>query len=223
MFNQPNSLAFDQGGVQLLLDQLVKQFKRSHVIALFHFEKDQQSLVLDEAICAVVELILKFVNGLFDGILRAPFLLEQVDVRNYCGGLHVNGLVNQSLSQKLFDVLNILLIDDFGQDSECVGLEHIILSSLNIFLETGYDYEDFIFTNVQFFDENVNKSPQVLVKLIPLRLRDLEKFGHIEKQSAFIIPIKTLALIQKENYLVQEINTLFFLECLLVEHLGALH
>jgi hypothetical protein len=80
----------------------------------------------------------------------------------------VLGLVNESLSHELFDILDVLFINNFGQHSESICLENIVVDELNILGEARYDYKHLIFINMQFFYQHVNQTPQVLVKFVPL-------------------------------------------------------
>ena len=45
-------------------------------------------------------------------------------------------LAEESLLDDFVKTLHILLIDDFGQNSERVCLDHIVLCLLNVFVET---------------------------------------------------------------------------------------
>jgi hypothetical protein len=96
------------------------------------------------------------------------FLFEQVNVRNGGSTNDMVALVNESLSQKLLDVLKILFFDNFGQSSESVCLKHVIIGLLNIFGQTTDNNKNFILIDIKFFNEHVNESSQVLIKLISL-------------------------------------------------------
>ena len=50
--------------MQILLRELEEQLKAGHVVLLFHFEEDEQRLILDEAIVGVEQLILQFIDRL---------------------------------------------------------------------------------------------------------------------------------------------------------------
>jgi hypothetical protein len=68
----------------------------------------------------------------------------------YDGGAdHVLTFVNQSLAEELFDVLNIEFVDDLGQNSKSIGLEHVVIRQLNILGEATNDNENFVFTNIE--------------------------------------------------------------------------
>lgn len=90
-------------------------------------------------------------------------------------------LVYKCLTQELLDVLQILLINNFGEHSECISLEHIVIGQLNIFGQTTDDNEHFILIHIKLFNQHVHQPSQVLIQLVPLRLWNLEQLGHIEK------------------------------------------
>jgi len=144
-------------------------------------------------------------------------LFKEVDVR-YCSSTHdMVALVDESLSQELLNVLQILLVDDLGKHSQSIGLEHVVVSQLNILRQTTNDNEDFILVHIQLLDQHIYQSSQVLIQLISLRLWYLEQFGDIEEKLTLLILSKDLTLIEQEDDLVQEINALLFLKCLIVE------
>ena len=70
---------------------------------------------------------------------------------------------------------------------------------------------------MELLDQHVDQSSQVLVKLVSLRLWDLEKLGNVEEELRFLRVGKVLALIQKEYHLVQKVDALFLLKGLVVE------
>lgn len=59
-------------------------------------------------------------------------------------------LVNEGIFQELFQRLDIQVINDFGESSECIGFVHFIVSLADVFGETTDDDEDFIFIGFQF-------------------------------------------------------------------------
>jgi len=132
-------------------------------------------------------------------------------------------LVDKSLSQELLDVLKILFFDNLGQGSESVCLKHVIISLLNIFGQTTDNDEHLVFIYVQLLDEHVDKSSQVLIKLISLRLRNLEKLGDVEKHLTLLVFGKLMTLIQQENDFVEKIDALLFFQCFVIENIGLLH
>lgn len=114
---------------------------------------------------------------------------------NGSGTYDVVAFVDKSLSQELFDVLQILFFDNFGQSSESICLKHVIISLLNIFGQTTDNNKYLIFIYVKFLNEHVHKSSQVLIKFISLWLRNLEKFGNIEEHLTLLVFGKDLTLI----------------------------
>ena len=141
----------------------------------------------------------------------------QVHVRDNSGADDVVALVNQRLPQELLDVLHVLLVDDFGQHSQRVGFEDIVLRDLHILRQTADDYEYFVLVDVELLDEDVDQSPQVLVELVPLRLRDLEELRDVEEQLTLLVLGEDLALIEQENHLVQQVDALLLPKLLVVE------
>ena len=83
-------------------------------------------------------------------------------------------LIDDSLTKELLNVLKVLLVDDFGQHSQSVGLEYIIIGLLDILGEAADDHEHVVFVDVELLDEYVYQSSQVRVKFVPLTLWDLE-------------------------------------------------
>ena len=131
--------------------------------------------------------------------------------------------VNKSLSQELFDVLNILFLDNFRESSKSICLKHVIIGLLNIFGQATDNDENFIFIYVKFLDEHVHESSQVLVKLVSLWLWNLKKFGNIEEHLTFLVFGKDLTLIQQENNLVKKVDTFLFFQSFVIENVGLLH
>ena len=84
------------------------------------------------------------------------FLFEQVNVRDCSSTYDMVTLIDESLSQEFFNVLQILLVNDFGKYSESIGLEQIIICELNILGEATDDDEDFIFIDIKLFDQDIN-------------------------------------------------------------------
>ena len=72
-------------------------------------------------------------------------------------------LINQSLPHELLNILNILFINNLGKDSEGISFEHIVISQLDIFGQTGNDHKHFIFIHIKLLDEHVNQPSNVLV------------------------------------------------------------
>ena len=70
---------------------------------------------------------------------------------------------------------------------------------------------------MELLDQHVDQSSQVLVKLVSLRLWDLEKLGNVEEELRFLRVGKVLTLIQKEDHLVQKVDALFLLKGFVVE------
>ena len=70
---------------------------------------------------------------------------------------------------------------------------------------------------MELLDQHVDQSSQVLVKLVSLRLWDLEKLGNVEKELRFLRVGKVLTLIQKKDHLVQKVDALFLLKGFVVE------
>lgn len=151
-----------------------------------------------------------------------PFLAVQIHMRDNCGADDVVALVDEGLPQELLDVLDVLLVDDFCQYSERVGLEHVVLRDLHVLRQTADHDEHFVLVDIELLDEYVHQSPQVLVQLVSLRLRDLEELGHIEEQLALLILCEHFALVQQEYHLVQQVDALLFSELLVVEDIGLL-
>jgi hypothetical protein len=110
--------------------------------------------------------------------------------------------INNSLPQKFLNILKILFINDFCQHSQSVGLKHIIICLLNIFCKTTNNHEDIIFINFKLLNENIDESSQVRIKFIPLALRNLEKFCHVEEKLLFFDFSEDLTLVEKENNFV---------------------
>jgi hypothetical protein len=144
-------------------------------------------------------------------------------VRDGSGTDDVVALVNESLSQELLDVLKILFFNNLGQSSKSVSLKHVIISLLNIFGQATNNNENLILINVKLLDEHVHKSSQVLIKLVSLRLWNLEKFGDIEKHLTLLVFGKDLTLIQQENDLVKKVDAFLFFQCFVIENVGLLH
>lgn len=147
-FDESDELALDDGGVELLLGQLVQQLEAGHVVVLLHLEQKEEGLVLDVAIARVVEFVLELVHGLFGDLGGVALLLEKVDVRNHGCTDDVGVLVDQSLSQELFYVLHILLINDLGQHSQSICLIDIIIRELNILSQTTDYNENLTFADI---------------------------------------------------------------------------
>jgi hypothetical protein len=125
-------------------------------------------LVLDEAIGRVIKLVLKLIDGLFDHLSGMPSLFPEIDVRNHSCTDNVLALVDKCLSHKLLNILDVLLINNFRENSQSVCLEHIIVDELHIFGEARDYDEHLVLVNMKLFDQNVNESSQVLIKLISL-------------------------------------------------------
>jgi hypothetical protein len=107
--------------------------------------------------------------------------------------------------------LEVLLINDFGQNPQSIGLKHIIIGELHILCKATNDDEYFVLAHVQLLDEHIHQSSQVLIQLVSLRLMNLEQLGHIKEKLTFLVFGKYLALVQQEYDLIQEINTLLVL------------
>jgi hypothetical protein len=107
--------------------------------------------------------------------------------------------------------LEVLLINDFGQNPQSIGLKHIIIGELHILCKATNDDEYFVLADIQLLDQHINESSQVLIQLVSLRLRNLEQLGHIEEKLTFLVFSEYLTLVQQEYDLIQEINALLVL------------
>jgi hypothetical protein len=106
---------------------------------------------------------LEFVGRLFGNFCRVSFLFVKIDMRNDSSADHVVVFVNQSLSQELLDVLEVLLLNNLGENSESICLEDIVIGELDVLEETRDDNEDFVFADVQFLQQKLSiKSCQPL-------------------------------------------------------------
>ena len=76
---------------------------------------------------------------------------------------------------------------------------------------------------MEFLDQHVHQSSQVLVKLVSLRLGDLEKLSDVEEELRFFGISEVLSLVEEEDHLVEKVDTLFFLQGFVVEDVGLLH
>jgi hypothetical protein len=171
----------------LLLSELEDKFETGHVIALLHVEEDEQCLVLDEAIGRSKQFVLQFAHRLLCYFCCLSLFLKQVNVGYSAGTLNMRTFVKDRLSQELLHVLDILLINNLCEDSECIGLKNIIIIILDVFCETADDNEYLVLTNIEFFNEDVNQPSQILVVFVSLRLRNLEEFSDVEEDLTFFI------------------------------------
>ena len=67
-------------------------------------------------------------------------------------------LAQESLLDKTIQTLNVLLINDFCQDSESVSLNHVIVTLLDIFGQARDDDKDFVLIDLKLFDEDVHEA-----------------------------------------------------------------
>lgn len=89
----------------------------------------------------------------------------------------MRAFVIQGLLNEFLESLNILFIDNFGQNSECVSFDYIWISLLDVFAKAWDNDEDLAFRYFKFFNEDVNQSAEVLV----LGWVSLEKFSNVEE------------------------------------------
>lgn len=76
-------------------------------------------------------------------------LLVQVDVGNHSSANDMFVFVNQGLLQELFNVLDVLFINDLGEYPECVSLEDIVVRSLHVFQQATDNDKNFVFAHIQ--------------------------------------------------------------------------
>lgn len=123
----------------------------------------------------------------FDGLTT---FLEKFDHADKCCTHVVVAFAEQGLLNEAIKTLNVLLVDNFGQDAKSVGLHHIVIALLNVFAQARDNNEDLILIHLELFDENVDQASQVLV----LAGRHLEKLRYVEEHRAFLELWEVLAL-----------------------------
>ena len=83
--------------------------------------------------------------------------LEQVNVGHNCSTDYMLTLVDQSLPEELLNVLDVLLINDLGENSQSICLEHVIVSELDILRQTTDHNKYFVFAHIKFLKTCQNK------------------------------------------------------------------
>jgi len=83
-------------------------------------------------------------------------------------------LIDEGLPQELFNILNVLFINDFGEHSQSICLKHVVLCDLHILGQAADDNEHFILVDIQLLDENVHEPSQILIQLVSLGLGNLK-------------------------------------------------
>lgn len=64
---------------------------------------------------------------------------------------------DQGLLNKAIETLHVLFVNDLCEDSESVGLNHVVVTLLDIFAQTRDDNEDFILVDFELFDKDVDQ------------------------------------------------------------------
>ena len=137
---------------------------------------------MNVAILGRDKLVLQLVDRTLDYFDRLTTFLEKFDHADKCCAHVVVALAEQGLLNEAIKTLNVLLVDNFGQDAKSVGLHHIVIALLDVFAQARDNNEDLILIHLKLFDENVDQASQVLV----LAGRHLEKLRYVEEHGAFL-------------------------------------
>ena len=86
-------------------------------------------------------------------------------------------LTQQSLLDEAVKTLNVLLVNNLGENSERICLDHVVVGLLDILAEAGDDDEHFVLIDLELLDEHVDQAAKILVLL----WSHLEKLCHIEE------------------------------------------
>ena len=99
-------------------------------------------------------------------------------------------LAQEGLLDDLVQTLDILFINDLGEDPEGVCLDHVVFGLLDVLVEAGDDDEDFVFTDFELLDEDVDEAAESLV----VTGAHLEELCHIKEHGTLLKIRKVLSL-----------------------------
>jgi hypothetical protein len=91
-------------------------------------------------------------------------LLVELNHRDESRTHDVLTLVHQSLLNEFIQGLDVLIVDDVCQDPEGVSFDHLRISHLDVFTQARNHDKNFLFIDLEFLDEDVNESTEVLVE-----------------------------------------------------------
>lgn len=83
----------------------------------------------------------------------------------------------QCLLNEFLKTLHILFVNNLSENSESVGSYNIIVTLQDVFAQTGDNNEYLVLCDLEFLNENVNQSSEILMH----RGRHLEEFSDIEE------------------------------------------
>jgi hypothetical protein len=73
-------------------------------------------------------------------------------------------LVHKSLLNEFIQGLDVLIVDDVGQDPEGVSFDHLGISHLDVFTQARNHDKNFLLVDLEFLDEDIDESAEVLVE-----------------------------------------------------------
>ena len=82
----------------------------------------------------------------------------QLDHTHESSGHNVIWFVVEGLLNELLKTLNVLFINNLGQNSQRIRFDNFIVTLLYVFAQAGYDYENLILIYFKLFDEDINES-----------------------------------------------------------------
>jgi len=127
----------------------------------------------------------------------------------------MGALVHEGLLDELIKRLHVLVVDDVGQHSQSVGFDHFRVSHLDVLAEAGNHDKDLLFIYLQFLNEDVYESPEVLVEG---RVGG-KQFSDVKEHGALFKVREILALVQQKDDFVQQISALLVIQLAVVENL----
>lgn len=120
---------------------------------------------------------MQLVDRALNELDRLAAFFEELDHTDECSADVVIALAQKSLLDEPIETLDVLLIDDFCQDSQRVCLDDIVLTLLDVLGQTGDHNEDFVLIDLELLDKDIDQASQSLM----LSWTHLEKLRDVEE------------------------------------------